>query len=596
MSTENSKSVSDGVEVPYDSNRLLLEGVPETCTDEMIRLYLTLLLNADLNEDFELVEVRRNRHRVMAKFNIKLDYERVNERQQKLSELGGAQVTMHRVRLPDTLRVYELANNCTKEVLNLYFSNNKVSNGGDIKSIKMFSYEQKALVQFQNYKQIQDVLSKQHVICDTVVKLDKYYGAIEDEYFLEEEEFENQINEQVQASILAANANASSSSLYDSVKLDATSIDLARKRKSIWTMTSLKSFNSPTPSIEKTKLVVSNIQENVNIQQIDFLIQLITNRTEINEINWSLEHKGKLLIDFRKEIDINRILYEFNQNGYNNLNGKPIQLETLTQTRTLVVLVKENKTRKRRSAKDKLQSGNEEDDYDPESIPATKDLLELYFVNKSRSGGGEIELIERKSSRHWLLLMRDQRAVKDILSRKHTVDEKAIRVFPYYENFGLPYLFKPIFDESGENYISSSASGLVFKLKIKDDRLRYFCKVKNLHKKLNEILSESNAVSRYNKQESNILYVNYLDKVKTRVPYMERMWRLKVKESIEYFLNIYKFEKLTLSFNQWATICKTKQINESLLSRNQGEEEFDDTSMVDASSVLLSDDKIKVDI
>jgi hypothetical protein len=53
-----------------------------------------------------------------------------------------------------------------------------------------------------------------------------------------------------------------------------------------------------------------------------------------------------------------------------------------------------------------------------------------------------------------------------------------------------------------------------------------------------------------------------------------------------------------LSFNQWATICKTKQINESLLNRqlNSGEEEFDDASMIEASSVLLPDDKIKVTI
>jgi hypothetical protein len=83
---------------------------------------------------------------------------------------------------------------------------------------------------------------------------------------------------------------------------------------------------------------------------------------------------------------------------------------------------------------------------------------------------------------------------------------------------------------------------------------------------------------------------------------MERMWRLKVKESIEYFLQLYKFEKLTLSFNQWSTICKTKQINEAaLLSRQAGGgngslgggidagEEFDDASIIDASSILIAD-------
>lgn len=113
--------------------------------------------------------------------------------------------------------------------------------------------------------------------------------------------------------------------------------------------------------------------------------------------------------------------------------------------------------------------------------------------------------------------------------------------------------------------------------------MRYFCKVKTLHKKLNDILSESNAVSRYNRLESNILYVNYVQKLETKVPYMERIWRLRVKESIEYFLQVYKYEKLTLSQQQWVTISKTKHINDTLFSRqlmdNESEKELEDDEM-----------------
>ncbi len=68
------------------------------------------------------------------------------------------------------------------------------------------------------------------------------------------------------------------------------------------------------------------------------------------------------------------------------------------------------------------------------------------------------------------------------------------------------------------------------------------------------------------------------------MPYMERIWRLRVKESIEYFLQIYKYEKLTLSLQQWSTISKTKHINDSLFSRqnmdndNEKELELDESS------------------
>jgi hypothetical protein len=166
--------------------------------------------------------------------------------------------------------------------------------------------------------------------------------------------------------------------------------------------------------------------------------------------------------------------------------------------------------------------------------------------------------------------MKDHRSVKEILSRRHVIDEKPIKAFPYYSNFGLPYLFRPLFDD----YHSQSTSSAAFKLKIKDERLRYFCKVKTLNKKLNDILSESNAISRYNKHESNILYVNYFEKLESKVPYTERMWRLRVKESIEYFLHIYKYEKITLSHNQWVTISRAKQLNEAFLrSSNSTEDE-----------------------
>lgn len=101
---------------------------------------------------------------------------------------------------------------------------------------------------------------------------------------------------------------------------------------------------------------------------------------------------------------------------------------------------------------------------------------------------------------------------------------------------------------------------------------------------MNEILSEANAVSRYNKQDNSILYVNYIDKLVTKVPFSERIWRLKVSEGIEYFLHIYKFEKLTLSFNQWSTISKTKQLNEAFFDSFKAEDIGDDSQSVTGST------------
>ena len=561
MSLNNEKVIYE--DPPTDPTRLLIDGVLETCSDEMIQLYVLLIVNGTLDDSLKIEETRRNRNRVMVKFNKNFNFDEIISRQKKIPELCGNLITFRKLAEPNTVRVSDLANSCTREVLNLYFTNTKISDGGDLKSIKVFSYANKALIEFKDYTLVSKVMSRTHIICETQVKLERYWGPIEEEYFLEEDELD-QKEIDVKKDLIESSREK-------------------QKRKSIAALTTLKSFAAPPNTVDRTKLILSNIQENINIQHLEFYINLITARSEIKEINWSLEHKGKILIEFTKEIDINRVLSEFQSTNFlNNLNSKPIQIETVNLTRTLVVLIKDVKIKKKTP---KLDS-NEDEDYQPEMIPATTDLLDLYFVNKQRSGGGEVESIERKSARYWLVTMKDQRVIKEILSRKHIIDEKPIKVFPYFENFGLPYLFRPIFDD----FYTSAGSGVVFRLKVKDERLRYFVKVKSLHKKLNEILSESNAVSRYNKQESNILYVNYVEKLETKVPYMERIWRLRVKESIEYFLQIYKYEKLTLSINQWSTLSKSKLINESIINRNN-DDDYDGSSVIDADSAF--NEKVK---
>lgn len=108
--------------------------------------------------------------------------------------------------------------------------------------------------------------------------------------------------------------------------------------------------------------------------------------------------------------------------------------------------------------------------------------------------------------------------------------------------------------------------------------------MKSFHKKLNELLCEANASSRFNKIDSSILYVNYAEKLITRVPYSERIWRLRIMDIIDYFFRIYKYEKLTLSLNQWTTISKAKHFNEAFLDSfkvdNIADDKADSQSLV----------------
>jgi hypothetical protein len=221
---------------------------------------------------------------------------------------------------------------------------------------------------------------------------ERFFGPIEDEYIRQEDE-EREVRE------------SSGDSYISDTKRDLLESSRQKeKKKALAAMASLRSFAQAPAQIDKTHLLISNIPENINIQQLEFYIQLLANKNEIEEINWSMENRGKLLIEFKKEIDVNKVLHEFSENNYNNLNGKPVQLETLSLTRTLVVLVKDVKAKNRPEYS--LDSDLGDQDYKPEQIPATRDLLDLYFCNKQRSGGGEVESIERKSSRYWLVVMK----------------------------------------------------------------------------------------------------------------------------------------------------------------------------------------------
>ena len=142
------------LEPPKDLSFVLLEGVNESCTDEMIKLYATLLVNPSLDQSVKIEKIRRNLRRCMIQFSKEINLDEIITRQKKVPELAGNTVSICAVRVPNTVRASGLTNSCSKEMLEFYFSNVKVSGGGDIKSIKVYDNiaDNKALIEFDDYK------------------------------------------------------------------------------------------------------------------------------------------------------------------------------------------------------------------------------------------------------------------------------------------------------------------------------------------------------------------------------------------------------------------------------------------------------------
>lgn len=544
----NGENDEHSIQQPYDHKYALLMNINETCTDEMIALYVTLLTNFELKDGFKIQEIRRNGNKALIHFNSDVDYKIIEQKYQLFPSLAGIVTKFKKVRVPNAIIIHQLPVNCTQEILKLYFSNEKISHGGDIERIRVFQTEAKALIQFNDYLVVERVVAKEHILCDSKVKVEKFYAEIETDGFVDE-------------NVVSANFNKNSSKDKNKKILDQI------KASTPFITKFLESDGEG--GVDRAKLVIGNIPENINSQQLDFYLSLLTNRAEIHQVFWSYEFKGKLLVEFKRDIDLKSVFTEFNKNQLNNLNGRQLQLETVNQSKTIILLLNELPNKDWSFSASNLEiSRINMDEGDIAKIPATRDLLVLYFVNSQRSGGGEIEFIERKSNKYWIIKMKDIRVVKEILSRKHFVDYKQIKTFPYYENFGLPYILER--DEHLDDNLHA-----LYKLKINDERFHYYLRVNYLLDKLNDILSETNALSKYNKTEPNTLYVIYHQKLICKIPILEKLWRVKVKEAIEYFMQVYKYEKVTLSYNQWSTILKTKQIDESLLYNDDNDDDFE---------------------
>ncbi len=137
------------VEPLVDPHYLLLDCVQEHVQDETIRLYLTILLNPTLDAAFKIEQIRRNRRRCLVRVNLPLRLKDVTERQARVPDLAGTTVALSEVRTPDTVRISGLGNSSiSKELINLYFSNQKISAGGDVRNIKVFKINRYLLFKF----------------------------------------------------------------------------------------------------------------------------------------------------------------------------------------------------------------------------------------------------------------------------------------------------------------------------------------------------------------------------------------------------------------------------------------------------------------
>ncbi|XP_078584958.1 protein mono-ADP-ribosyltransferase PARP10-like [Branchiostoma floridae x Branchiostoma japonicum] len=160
---------------PWDSSRILLKGIPKQVTEDELCLNLTTLGITDVKPRFVygsrqgtvLVECSD----VISDLDSKL-------RALHRTKLFGSKVTAEKVLVCDCVEVRNLPPHANNQSLFTYFNKQRRSGGGGVIEVKVHDNNRTALVSFQNYKVIERVLERRHVMGKVELVVKPFYPCL----------------------------------------------------------------------------------------------------------------------------------------------------------------------------------------------------------------------------------------------------------------------------------------------------------------------------------------------------------------------------------------------------------------------------------
>ncbi|WAR21743.1 PAR14-like protein, partial [Mya arenaria] len=161
---------------PSYTNKVLIKGLNTKITESLLGLYLEAKANYTLidgsltyhavRDDVALVTTEQD-----------IDFESL-ERVCRDKPLEGSYLDVSSVPISNCIVVFNIPDNVTKDMVELYFENNKRSNGGPVSKVGMFKSLGFCLVYFDDFKTVGSVLSKQQTLSSIVVEVKRYLPCI----------------------------------------------------------------------------------------------------------------------------------------------------------------------------------------------------------------------------------------------------------------------------------------------------------------------------------------------------------------------------------------------------------------------------------
>ncbi|WAR21737.1 PAR14-like protein, partial [Mya arenaria] len=147
---------------PSYSNKILFKGLNEKITESVLGLFLEARANCNLVEG-------------------SLTYHADNLEKLELAcnkPLEGSYLKVACVPISNCILVSNISDSATKDMIELYFENNKRSNGGPVSKVEMFKNQGYCLVYFNDYKTVDSVLCKEQKLAGNTVEVKRYIQCI----------------------------------------------------------------------------------------------------------------------------------------------------------------------------------------------------------------------------------------------------------------------------------------------------------------------------------------------------------------------------------------------------------------------------------
>ncbi|XP_071793130.1 uncharacterized protein [Asterias amurensis] len=161
--------------LPVNARCLFLDGIPDGCSSEHVKLFIDNRASMDEEPTIQYGEKPGT-----AICTFSRDIPDLDDVVTKVSKktMQGFVITARKVQEADAILVTEFSKGVSLETIELYFDNKKKSGGGGVREVQPGQMDGQAIVYFEDWKVVNDILRIDHKIGGKAVKVESYHDCL----------------------------------------------------------------------------------------------------------------------------------------------------------------------------------------------------------------------------------------------------------------------------------------------------------------------------------------------------------------------------------------------------------------------------------